>query len=399
MKIKKDERFIKYSVYILITAVAIYCSITVIHHIQSIVEILYHSVLSVLGLFMPLIIALVISYLLYPVVHFFEKKLEKRPFDKLKYFQKKNNRRIVGIVVTYLLVIATFSALMVGLYLMIGGQLSERITISKVVAYISDYLNTSTLNVHLVKEQLDSLNISIPEEINTKLAEVLNSLQIYIGKSIGNITSSILSFGSNIASFFISLILSVYLLKDSAYFTNIWNKIFYMIFRKSKIGEKIGFSFGVVNQTFSDYIRGQFLDAFFVGVLSAVGLSLIGIEYAVLIGVFSGICNMVPYVGPVVGTVLAGIMGLLSGEPIMVLWAILVMQIVQQIDNNFLAPRIVGNSVGLHPVFTMLAIIIGGKAAGLVGMLIAVPITASAKILFGTWYRNHIDYPGAEEEE
>ena len=95
---------------------------------------------------------------------------------------------------------------------------------------------------------------------------------------------------------------------------------------------------------------------------------------------------MIPYVGPIVGTVLAAIMGLLSGRPIKIIYAIIAMLIVQQIDNNLLAPKIVGESVGLHAVFTMLAIIIGGNTFGLIGMLIAVPLAASFRILFNLWY-------------
>jgi predicted PurR-regulated permease PerM len=127
-------------------------------------------------------------------------------------------------------------------------------------------------------------------------------------------------------------------------------------------------------------------------VLSATALTIIGVDYAIVIGVISGICNMIPYVGPLVGTVLAATMGLLSGRPIMILWAIIAMLIVQQIDNNLIAPKIVGDSVGLHPVFTMLVILIGGNVGGLVGMLIAVPLTASAKILISRWYDANVDY-------
>ena len=103
---------------------------------------------------------------------------------------------------------------------------------------------------------------------------------------------------------------------------------------------------------------------------------------------------MIPYVGPLVATVLAAIMGLLSGQPIKILYAIIAMQVVQQIDNNLLAPKIVGNSVGLHPVFTMMAILIGGTVGGLLGMLLAVPIAASIKVLFNNWYDNYMKNQG-----
>ena len=89
------------------------------------------------------------------------------------------------------------------------------------------------------------------------------------------------------------------------------------------------------------------------------------------------------------GTILAAIMGLLSGSPLKILYAIIAMLIVQQLDNHLLAPKIIGDSVGLHAVFTMMAILIGGNIGGLIGMLIAVPIAASFKVLFNNWYNKH----------
>ena len=111
-----------------------------------------------------------------------------------------------------------------------------------------------------------------------------------------------------------------------------------------------------------------------------------GMPNTLVIGLIAGICNMIPYVGPLVGTVLAAIMGLLSGRPIKVIYAIIAMLIVQQVDNNLLAPKIVGNSVGLHAVFTMMAILVGGNIGGLIGMLIAVPVAASIRVIFNRWY-------------
>ena len=96
-----------------------------------------------------------------------------------------------------------------------------------------------------------------------------------------------------------------------------------------------------------------------------------------------------PYIGPWIGTALAAVMALLSGEPIKVIWVVIGMQIVQQIDNNLMAPRVVGSKVGLHAVFTMLAILIGGSTSGLAGMLIAVPVAATLKIVIAEWYDRH----------
>ena len=199
-----------------------------------------------------------------------------------------------------------------------------------------------------------------------------------------------ISLGGNIFSFVLATALSVYLIKDAEYFADLWRKLFGLVFGKSAAGAKTTEILGIVDDTFKKYIRGQLLEAAIVGVLSAVVLYLIGIDYAIMIGVISGVCNMIPYIGPIAGTVLAVIMALLSGQPVLALWATAGMILVQQIDNNLLAPKIVGDSVGLHPVFTMLAIVIGGNMGGLIGMLTAVPVAASAKIVLGKWYDSHM---------
>lgn len=392
MKVTKDDKIIKYCIYVVLTAIVVYCSIAIINNFSKIIEVIYSTATTIFHLLDPLFIGLVIAYLLYPMVHFIESMIGKNKFLKDKIFNKKESRRIMGILLTYIFVIAMVSGIIVGIYVMIGGQISHNTTIANVISYISNYLMSSTISVDTIQKKLDSFNIQLPGNFDAKLVDILNYIQSYIVKSLGSLTTSIIAFASNLLSFFISIILSIYLIKDAEYFMELWNKFYYMIFRKSKAGKTIHNAFHVINATFSNYIKGQFLDAFFVGILSIIVLSLIGVDYAIIIGIISGICNMIPYVGPIIGTVLAALVGLLSGKPIMVLWAVLGMQLVQQIDNNLLAPKIVGDSVGLHPVFTMLAILIGGNVAGILGMLIAVPITASVKVLFSEWYNHNIDY-------
>ena len=273
---------------------------------------------------------------------------------------------------------------------MIGGQLSNNTTITNMTQSISLYLSNTSFSTESIKKTLDSLNSSLVDSIKPYIIDAIIYLQKYIENNLGNMTSYIMSIGSSIATFFIALIISIYLLKDSEYFMSLWSKLYYLVFRKSNAGNKITYIFKVIHEVFAKYLRGQLLEAFFVGVLSAIALSIVGIDYAFVIGIIAGICNMIPYVGPVVGTILAAIMGLLSGKPIKILYAIIAMLVVQQVDNNLLAPKIVGESVGLHAVFTMMAILIGGNVGGLLGMLLAVPIAASFKVLFSNWYENYM---------
>jgi len=388
MKIEFDKKLLKYSIYITTTAVIIYMAFLILSNIGTVFKDTFDILSYLTNLIKPLLIAIVIAYLLYPVTRNIEEFLEK---NKLYKIQKASTRRVLAIIFSYLLIIGVFLGLLLGIYFMIGGQLSHNTTITNMTQSISLYLSSSSFSSESINKTLDSLNSSLIDSIKPYIIDGINYLQQYIINNLGNMTSYIMSIGSSIATFFIALIISIYLLKDSEYFLNLWSKLYFLIFKKSTAGNKIIYIFEVLHDVFAKYIRGQLLEAFFVGALSAIALSIVGINYAFVIGIIAGICNMIPYVGPVVGTILAAIMGLLSGNPIKILYAIIAMLVVQQIDNNLLAPKIVGESVGLHAVFTMLAILIGGNVGGLVGMLLAVPIAASCKVLFGNWYENYME--------
>lgn len=387
MKIEFDKKLLKYSAYITITAVIIYVAFLIILNIGTLFETTFNIFKYLINLIKPLLIAIIIAYLLYPITKAIENFLEK---NKLYKVRKASTRRVLAIIFAYLLIIGIFLGLLCGIYYMIGGQLSNNTTIANMTQAISLYISNTSFSTESIKETLDSLNSSLVNSIKPYIIDSIIYLQKYIENNIGNMTSYIMSIGSSIATFFIAVIISIYLLKDSEYFMNLWNKLYYLIFRKSNTGSKITYTFKVIHEVFARYLRGQLLEAFFVGVLSAIALSIVGIDYAFVIGIIAGICNMIPYVGPIVGTILAAIMGLLSGRPIKILYAIAAMLVVQQVDNNLLAPKIVGSSVGLHAVFTMLAILIGGNVGGLLGMLLAVPIAASCKVLFNNWYENYM---------
>ena len=360
MKIHFDKKLLKYSIYVTLTAIAIYLALTIMSNIGKIFTTTFNIIGAGLGLIKPLLIAIVIAYLLYPLTKFIENFLRTNTLYKIK---NHSTRRVIAIVLAYLLIIGIVLALLWGIYFMIGGQLSKNTTITNIIS-----------------------DIPFIDNLQPYIIEIVNAIQNYIMINLGAMTSNIMSIGSSIASFFVAIIISIYILKDSEYFISLWKKLYYLIFRESRTGNKIEETFRLIHDVFSKFIRGQLLEAFFVGALSAIALSLVGIDYAIVIGLIAGICNMIPYVGPLVGTLLSAVMGLLSGRPIKVIYAVIAMLVVQQVDNNLLAPKIVGNSVGLHAVFTMMAIIIGGNVGGLIGMLLAVPVAASIRVLFNKWY-------------
>lgn len=386
MKIHFDKKLLKYSIYVTLTAIAIFIALTIMSNLGTIFTSIFSIIGSGLSLIKPLLIAILIAYLLFPLTRSIENFLRTNTIYKVK---KQENRRMIAILSSYLLIITIVLAIIWGIYFMIGGQLSKSTTLTNIINDISSYLNSNSFTTSSIESTLRNLNISFIDKLEPYIIQIVDTVQKYIINNLGLMTSNIMSIGSSIATFFIAIIISIYILKDSEYFIGLWKKLYYLVFRDTTAGKKCSEVFSIINDVFSKFIRGQLLEGFCVGALSAIALSIAGIDYAVVIGIICGICNMIPYVGPIVGTILAAVMGLLSGSPIKVLYAIIAMLVVQQIDNNFLAPKIVGQSVGLHAVFTMLAILIGGNIGGLIGMLIAVPIAASIRVIFNNWYDNY----------
>ena len=154
--------------------------------------------------------------------------------------------------------------------------------------------------------------------------------------------------------------------------------------------EEAVFVAGAVATALGSFVRGQLLVAFIVGVASSVGLWLLGIPFWLIIGILAGILNLIPFAGPVVGGALAAIVALLDGSVGKALLAILVFTLIQQVDNHVITPLVQRARVQLSPMVIVLALIVGGSLAGLLGVLVAVPLTAAVRIVVGHLWRTRM---------
>lgn len=129
-----------------------------------------------------------------------------------------------------------------------------------------------------------------------------------------------------------------------------------------------------VDEAVGRYLRAMFYEIVIVGTLSSIVLTLLGVDYAILIGFLTGFANVIPYFGPFMGGLFAVTSVLLTGHPhIMILYVIIGMYLVQVIDNNIIYPLVVGTNIQMHPLLVLLTVLAGGWAYGLMGMLISVP--------------------------
>lgn len=135
------------------------------------------------------------------------------------------------------------------------------------------------------------------------------------------------------------------------------------------------------------YLRGQFIEAVIVGSLSILALWILGVKYFILIGIFAGLANFIPYVGPVAGAIPAIAVAITNGaDSNLIIYIIISFIIIQLIDNTVMQPLVLSKSVNLHPLIIVLAILIGGKFFGILGMFLAVPAAGCLKVTSSELY-------------
>jgi predicted PurR-regulated permease PerM len=130
------------------------------------------------------------------------------------------------------------------------------------------------------------------------------------------------------------------------------------------------------------YLSGLFIEFGIVAVLNSIGLLLLGIDYAILLGIISAMLNVIPYLGGIIGVVMFMIIALVTKPPVYVLYVVILYSVIQFVDNNYIVPKIVGSKVKLNAFVSVVAVILGAALWGIPGMFLSIPITAVLKLIF-----------------
>ncbi|MBQ9701031.1 MAG: AI-2E family transporter [Lachnospiraceae bacterium] len=386
MKFNFDQRYFKLCKYIGITAILVYLAFSAIDSIPYFYDNILAFLSNILSIASPLITGLVIAFIMLGLVDAIETFMMKNKF----LMKHKILCRATGIIVAYAGVIGLFVALIISIYFMIGGQISLNSTLRDIIKAIVDFFNSSSFNTANIEKLLQDFDIPFMDTIQSQMGAIATFLQNILTTVVNNVANFIITVGSNIFSLIVSVIFSIYVIASREYLGSLWDKFFFIVFKKSKTGIVIRRSLGIVKTTFSKYIQGQLIDACFVAIFTGIVFAIMGIDNSFLLGVICGIFNVIPYVGPFIGGGISAVFVLLQGDLWMVLGVIIAVVVVQQIDANIVCPRIIGNIVGLHPALVLAAVTIGGSLYGFLGMIIAVPITASLKILIADWFQTYI---------
>ena len=236
------------------------------------------------------------------------------------------------------------------------------------------FLNSARLTAERLAAEYVHL---VPENIRIQIEEGLAGAGSIIGQAAWNVVKQTLGVVSGSFSFILGLatapILVFYLMKDSGPIRESLYKPF-----PSSVRPYLRDVLDIADRTVGAYIRGQLMLGLIVGVIVAAGLLLLGVPFAVILGIVAGLTELVPIIGPWIGGAVA-VLVTLATEPDKVLWVILLFLIVQLLENTLLVPRIQSDSLNMHPIAVIMVITIGSQYFGLWGVILGPPLVAMIK--------------------
>ena len=320
--------------------------------------------LSLLTLLLPIFIGLIFAFILSVPMKAIEKRiatLQKKTIDK--------KISIISFFITIFLLILVITLVA----LIVIPQ------VSKSVIELSNNIKQELPNIiKLLKSY--NFDVNVLEDLfkNLDFEKILNSL----GNSTGIIIDNLAKFSSSLinvlSSGSLGLIIGIYILIDKrnlAAKTNMLIKAYL-----PKYAPRIHHVAKLFQDTFSSFLTGQCLEAIILGTLIFIVFSLLNLPYSGLIGILTGFCAFVPYIGAFLSLLIGSFLILIS-TPEKIFICVIAYLLTQFVENQFIYPRVVGSSVGLSPLLTLIAVMIGGSLFGVLGMIFFIPLTASCYAL------------------
>ena len=151
------------------------------------------------------------------------------------------------------------------------------------------------------------------------------------------------------------------------------------------------------NYTFGRFLVGKIIDSLIIGVLTFIILTVFKMPYTILVSVIVGITNIIPFFGPFIGAIPSFII-ILFVSPIQALWFLLIIFVIQQLDGNFIGPKILGDTIGISAFWILFSILVAGKVLGIVGMIIGVPLFAILYSIIKSFIESRLEAKGLKTE-
>lgn len=332
------------------------------------------SIKNLFNILMPFILGALIAYILYIPCSKIEKGLEKSKFKLIR-----NKRRGLSIFIVYIIVLLS-------LIILVNCILPPVITsIKDLVNNMPSYYQALTGIINDLPEDSIFVKLNIKESL-AKLASI--NFEQYISiEYIMEYLKGIMNFATGIFDVFVTIIISIYTLAERGKIVKFIKKASSALFGIEKY-TVLSKYFKKTNEVFFNFISGQLIDAILIGIISVIIMSILKVEYAVLLGFIIGLFNLIPFFGAIIAITIAVFITLCTGGVSKAIWLAIIIIIAQQIDANIINPRILSDKLQISPILVIISVAVFGAYFGVLGMFLAVPIVAVIKLIID----DYIDY-------
>ncbi|MBP1904844.1 putative PurR-regulated permease PerM [Paenibacillus turicensis] len=296
----------------------------------------------------PFIVAMIISYVLNPIV---------------RTLGGRKVPRTIAVLLIYAVFLVIVAVILINLIPMIIKQLGE----------LDEHLPKLTMHTQQVINEID--HSSMPGGIRMGLTNWFFGLEQKFAKALSDFMNNIGATIEIVFNAFIVPFLIFYILKDFQFFEDKMMQFLPRAHRKPIVR-----LMKEIDDALGSYVRGQLLVCVIIGIFAYIGYIIIGMPFALLLAGVVSICNIIPYIGPFLGAAPALVMAVTMSWK-QVLLVIVVNCICQTVESNIVSPQVVGRSLQLHPMMIIFALLVGGEVGGVVGLILAVPFFAVCKVV------------------
>ena len=373
-KNKINKKYFEISMYVIFTCIVIFLLSRFTDQLPAIAKTTGSALKWVGAILKPVIIGFIIAYLLFPMLEKLESLLRK-----IKPLKKRKSVRGLAVALQWIIILVGLF-IVVSLLVSVITKQARAANSEDIIEGIKTYANSINELYRELIDRLDKLNIN-SAEIKSSVDTFTNNLGKYmlnLSSQLGNLAGNL---KDGLATALFALIFSIYFLLDMPKLKKYWGRVLGIILPE-KVKTTLDTLIKDADKVFSGYIRGQAIDAFMVGVVVSVVFSIIGIQYAIVIGLLIGLGNLIPYMGPIVGYSSIVIVGIATSDYKSMVIAAIALLIIQAIDGNLIYPKLLSTSVNIHPMIVIISLTVGASIGGLVGMIVAVPTGALVKVWF-----------------
>ena len=368
MRLPWNRKYLEIGFHVIVTVFVLVAMLGLLFFLPDAKNVILQTARMFLAVFAPLFWALFFSFLLEPMVSFWQKFYEKRA--TLFYRSRIRNRK-AGTTIAYLTVgVALF---------LLGSFLAKKIgdtDIQGIVFLTTDYIRR--IGDILVLLNLKMAEMGILANVEGILFQWTEQVTGWIEAKILGMANLLPNIGGSLLDILIGAVAAFYFLMEKEKMLSICSS-FSLVFLGKRITGYLRKVFYEIYSVFTGYLSGQLLDAAIMGAFFSAAFFVVGLPHGIILGLLSGFSNLIPYLGAVMAFVFAVFTGLLSGTPVKAFYASVLILLLQQIDSIFIVPKVVGKRIEMHPVLVLLSLAIFGRWFGFWGLFFAVPLGALGK--------------------